>query len=149
MATIKERIDDVTEDVTQGKTVIASAITEKGVETTSGDTFVTMSNNIKAIESSGIITCTAFSEHWQSAYKDKKITQDQIDAFEMAKQAYADGKMIIKKGGTYDVYCTPLTFINEDDRNKYCVIQFSENGVEMLETFDLSTNGTWTYSSII
>lgn len=59
MATIKQRIDGVTENVTDGKTVIASAITEKGVETTSNATFSTMADNIKAINtipSDSIIT---------------------------------------------------------------------------------------------
>ena len=50
MATIKERIDNVTENVTDGKQDIASAITEKGVETTSSATFSTMADNIRAIE---------------------------------------------------------------------------------------------------
>ena len=51
MATIKQRIDNVTENVTDGKQDIASAITEKGVETTSSATFATMADNIRAIES--------------------------------------------------------------------------------------------------
>ena len=51
MATIKERIDNVTDDVTQGKQNISSAITEKGVETTSSATFSVMADNIRAIES--------------------------------------------------------------------------------------------------
>ena len=51
MATIKERIDGVTENVTDGKQDIASAITEKGVETTSSATFSVMADNIRAIES--------------------------------------------------------------------------------------------------
>lgn len=51
MATIKERIDNVTENVTDGKTEISSAITDKGVTTSSNATFSTMANNIRAIES--------------------------------------------------------------------------------------------------
>ena len=50
MATIKQRIDNVTENVTDGKQDIASAITEKGVDTNSNATFATMTNNIRAIE---------------------------------------------------------------------------------------------------
>ena len=50
MATIKERIDGVTENVTDGKVDISSAITDKGVTTTSSATFSTMANNIRAIE---------------------------------------------------------------------------------------------------
>ena len=51
MATIKERIDGVTDDVTQGKQNISSAITDKGVATTSSATFSVMADNIRAIES--------------------------------------------------------------------------------------------------
>lgn len=50
MATIKERIDGVTENVTDGKVKISSAITDKGVNTSSNATFSTMANNIRAIE---------------------------------------------------------------------------------------------------
>ena len=50
MATIKERIDGVTENVTDGKQDIASAITDKGVSTSSSATFSTMAENIRAIE---------------------------------------------------------------------------------------------------
>ena len=50
MATIKERIDGVTENVTDGKQDIASAITDKGVSTSSSATFSTMADNIRAIE---------------------------------------------------------------------------------------------------
>lgn len=52
MATIKQRIDGVTEDVTQGKTEIASAITEKGVDSSSGDTFTIMASKIRTIQAS-------------------------------------------------------------------------------------------------
>ena len=50
MATIKQRIDGVTENVTDGKQDISSAITDKGVSTSSSATFSTMANNIRAIE---------------------------------------------------------------------------------------------------
>ena len=50
MATIKQRIDSITENVTDGKQDIASAITDKGVTTSSSATFSTMANNIRAIE---------------------------------------------------------------------------------------------------
>ena len=46
MATIKQRIDNVTDDVSVGKDSIAHAITVKGVDTVSGDTFATMAANI-------------------------------------------------------------------------------------------------------
>ena len=58
MATIKQRIDNVTDDVTQGKTDIANAITEKGVPTSSGDSFHVMAENIKLIPAKELITIT-------------------------------------------------------------------------------------------
>lgn len=50
MATIKERIDNVTEDVTIGKQEIAAAISNKGVLTSNNATFSTMANNINNIK---------------------------------------------------------------------------------------------------
>ena len=49
MATIKQRIDTVTDNVTDGKTNIASAITDKGVDTISSATFSLMAENISKI----------------------------------------------------------------------------------------------------
>ena len=50
MTTIKERIDNITEDVTLGKQEIAIAISNKGVSTSNKATFSIMANNINNIK---------------------------------------------------------------------------------------------------
>ena len=51
--TLKEELDKVFQDVDNGKDLIASAITDKGVDTSKDDTFETMANNISSIIQSG------------------------------------------------------------------------------------------------
>ena len=56
---IKADIDELFQSVSNGKTLIASAITDKGVATSNTDTFQTMANNIRAITGSpGVTTYT-------------------------------------------------------------------------------------------
>ena len=89
MATIKQRIDNVTENVTDGKVEISSAITDKGVTTSSNATFSTMANNIRAIETGakdGIIT--------------ERITS--IDSFEkFPTYSFFNGVIVINTTNTF------------------------------------------------
>ena len=50
--TLKGAINEVFQDVDNGKTLIASAITDKGIVTSNNDTFQTMADNILSISSS-------------------------------------------------------------------------------------------------
>ena len=50
---VKEKFDEVFQNVDNGKDLIASAITDKGVNTSKDDTFETMANNISSIIQSG------------------------------------------------------------------------------------------------
>ena len=50
---VQEAIDEVFQSVSDGKTLIAAAITDKGVETSASDSFATMANNIENISGSG------------------------------------------------------------------------------------------------
>ena len=50
--TLKGAIAETFQSVSNGKTLIASAITDKGVSTSNNDTFQTMANNIKSISTS-------------------------------------------------------------------------------------------------
>ena len=54
--TLKGAINEVFQDVDNGKTLIASAITDKGITTSNTDTFQTMANNISSISSSDMAT---------------------------------------------------------------------------------------------
>ena len=51
--TIVEAINELFQDVDNGKTTLASAITDKGIETPADATFEDMANNIRNIESDG------------------------------------------------------------------------------------------------
>ena len=44
-----EELDELKKSVSNGKTLVASAITEQGVATSSDDSFQTMADNILAI----------------------------------------------------------------------------------------------------
>lgn len=50
---IQSQIDDLKTSVSNGKTILASAITDKGVSTLATDTFQTMANNIREIPQEG------------------------------------------------------------------------------------------------
>ena len=49
----KSELDELKTSVSNGKTLIADAITDKGVQTSATDTFQTMANNIRNIEGGG------------------------------------------------------------------------------------------------
>ena len=53
LLTLKEELDKVFQNVDNGKDLIASAITDKGINTSKDDTFETMANNISSIIQSG------------------------------------------------------------------------------------------------
>lgn len=50
---LKEDVEECFQSVSNGKSLVASAITDKGVETAADATFETMANNIALIESGG------------------------------------------------------------------------------------------------
>ena len=50
---VQTAIDEVFQSVSDGKVLIADAITDKGVETSATDTFATMASNIESIPSGG------------------------------------------------------------------------------------------------
>ena len=60
MATIKERIDTVTDNVIGGKSDIASAITDIGVPATSAETFNSLANKIKQGQGTSNFVSTTF-----------------------------------------------------------------------------------------
>lgn len=58
---VQEAIDQLFTSVSNGKSLIASAITDKGVSTSASDSFQTMANNIENIQVGGKIYLPAFS----------------------------------------------------------------------------------------
>jgi tRNA U38,U39,U40 pseudouridine synthase TruA len=51
---VQDAIDEVFQSVSNGKTLIAAAITDKGVPTAASDSFSTMATNIRSIDTSAI-----------------------------------------------------------------------------------------------
>lgn len=70
---VQEAIDELFTDVSEGKTLIATAVTDKGIETAATDSFQQMAENISQIETetvditfeslSGVSGCTVIIEH--------------------------------------------------------------------------------------
>ena len=56
---IKNTINEIKKSVSDGKTLVATAITSKGVATESTDTFDTMAENIGKISGGGVVSKTS------------------------------------------------------------------------------------------
>lgn len=67
--TINEKLDEVFQSVSNGKELLADAITDKGVETSADDTFETMANNILSI-SGGSDIDTSLNANWYTNLSD-------------------------------------------------------------------------------
>ena len=102
---VQEAIDEVFQSVSSGKTLVAGAITDKGVTTSASDTFATMATNIAAIPGyadvkRAVIPTDQFANHyiWDIM---TPYTSDggrlYICATAMRDTAYP---MVVKKNGT-------------------------------------------------
>ena len=100
MATIKERIDGVTENVTDGKQDIASAITDMGVDTDSDATFSVMAEHIRMLP---VQKC------------DEVYIYVDDNGYVVMNCAYPDDASIYyrKKGDTDWIYYTSSFYITE------------------------------------
>lgn len=58
---VQEAIDELFTDVSEGKTLIATAVTDKGVETAATDSFQQMAENISQIETGSWLKIKAFN----------------------------------------------------------------------------------------
>lgn len=74
--TVKGAINEVFQNVSNGKKLIATAITDKGVETNSDATFQVMANNISKIETN--VTKTDISNYAVSILSKNKYTGSEI-----------------------------------------------------------------------
>ena len=114
--TLKGAIAETFQSVSSGKTLIASAITDKGVTTSNNDTFQTMANNIKSISTSQAQPSSdPYREHrtliWEDDFNGSSINNENWD-YELgyvrneelqyftnsSKNAYVDGNsnLVIK-----------------------------------------------------
>lgn len=72
VSAVKSAIDELGESVAEGKALIASAITDKGVETDSNATFETMASNIENLNSGGNCVFVAGAEDFTGSTSDYK-----------------------------------------------------------------------------
>ena len=69
-AFVQTELTEVKKSVSDGKTLVATAITDKGVETAADATFAVMAANIKAIESGGGIGLNIFTQETEPETKE-------------------------------------------------------------------------------
>lgn len=78
----QEDVDELFTSVSNGKTLIAAAITDMGVQTSSSDTFQTMSDNIRSIQSGGTGLDTSLIFSTYEMFKDSPQTQLDLSFFD-------------------------------------------------------------------
>ena len=69
-AFVQRELTEVKKSVSDGKTLVANAITEKGVETVADATFAVMAANVRAIESGGGIGLNIFTQETEPETKE-------------------------------------------------------------------------------
>ena len=69
-AFVQRELTEVKKSVSDGKTLVANAITEKGVETAADATFAVMAANVRAIESGGGIGLNIFTQETEPETKE-------------------------------------------------------------------------------
>lgn len=123
MATIKQRIDGVTENVIDGKAEIASAITDMGVDTDSDATFIIMAEHIRMIpalrcdipyigvDNDGYVYMTCAEPENASIYYRVKGDTEWI---------YYGGKFQISETTTYEAYAIKTGYLKSDIVEKIC-----------------------------
>lgn len=117
MATIKQRIDGVTKNVTDGKAEIASAITDMGVDTDSDATFSVMAEHIKMlpikkcdevyiyVDSDGYVIMDCVYPDDASIYYRKKGDTDWI---------HYTGPFYLTKTTIYEAYAIKTGYLRSD-----------------------------------
>lgn len=146
--TLKSAVDELFTSVSNGKALVASAITDKGIATSNDATFETMASNIAAIESGGgsietcTVTITAYElEDWMLS--DSIIYTDVNSAYivktlEELNPVETDGF-----GGAYEINAQ----IEVQVGSLFCStrsIEGSEGEITILNLFTAEINGNTT-----
>ena len=89
-AFVQRELTEVKKSVSDGKTLVANAITEKGVETAADATFAVMAANVRAIESGGGIGLNIFTQETEPETKDGVWikTKNQFNSVKISDKIY-------------------------------------------------------------
>lgn len=94
---VYDKFQEVFQSVDNGKSLIASAITDKGIDTSKNDTFETMANNINSINVSGDI------DSIHTAMIDLGYSYTNLDGIDSDKTAHIISKCFVLKSPTDNV----------------------------------------------
>ena len=87
---IASEINTLKKSVSDGKTLVATAITDKGVDTAADATFATMANNISQIETGGGVGLNVFTQETEPETKDGIWiqTKNQFNSVKISDKIY-------------------------------------------------------------
>ena len=94
---VHDKFQEVFQSVDNGKSLIASAITDKGIDTSKDDTFETMANNINSINISGDM------DSIHAAMRDLGYSFTDLDGIDIDKTACIISKWFVLKSPTDSV----------------------------------------------
>lgn len=105
--TIKGAITELFQDVSNGKTLVANAITDKGVNTLATDTFQTMATNIGNISgnnssNNGFLTKPIYKEVEGEQYR--LVYNEDFDGTDIDRNYWIDDYMISRVEDAYESY---------------------------------------------
>lgn len=142
MATITQRIEGVTENVTDGKLEIATAINSKDVNVSNTATFITMANAINKINVEQVTPPTV-------SFNNSTLTMTLTNSMDGAENYYR------KKGSTWIQYTSPEVISDFGTYQFYASKSGSKDseiieqyvGKEMYVPHEFKINAPWTFES--
>ncbi len=138
--TVNSALDELYNEATTGKELVAAAITNKGVATTSSDTYETMAFNIDKIKSSGDID--NLKQHLKQVTKSYTINTGKIYGTTTHKFTIPEEDILLLTQATVPKYGTINVGSGEGQGTMVCntSIDFLTNVVTM--NFSLTSSST-------
>ena len=136
--TVKEPLDELYNNATTGKELVAAAITNKGISTTSNDTYETMAANINNIESAYDISISKVIANYSIPYNLNRLVKqfNHVDGY-----VYMTG---INNLSYQTVIGTlPSDYIPIHSMYRIpCVLRNSASGATSFGTVNIGSDGT-------
>lgn len=118
---VEGALNELFQNVSNGKSLVATAITDKGISTSSNDTFQTMATNInKIVDNSGLITCNNLLNKCGS----KKITFGVISDIHITTDTTSNANVKLSQALSFleskcDFISACGDFVNYDPDNEF------------------------------